>query len=340
MDRDTWNWIYRKNPFYKKSSPLVIIAEFKGRMVGSVSLIPSILQQLVGKDLISLPYCILWTAMVSPEWRNRGIFSSLLKSAIQIAKDEKYDLLLTITNNPYSFRGFIHAGFTHVTDFIRTKRYISLNGLFKSNEGTVLGYLEKILVVPPFGVYLRMYPRIHHDYEVRYGSVSDVGKEIEQFYYSNITHPGIYGIRTTLFTLWRFGRTDGNIRCLTLWKKNRLCAYLIYSFSKTEKKGVILDLFAGENNTTLTGILLSEAIHVLSKEDAVSLTAFQLDRDWDLSRTFSPRYGFFQRYSPMTHKEKFYFLLYFLDEKTGKGHFFEKNSWNIQAADTFRDGQQ
>ncbi len=220
MDHEAWNWIHRENPFYKKTTPLVIVAECEGRIVGSVSLIPTPLQRAGGEEPGYLSSCFVCKAMVDPAWRQRGIFSSLLKSAEQLAKEEEYDVLLTIANNPYSVRTFLNTGFTHVADFIQTKRYISLDFLLKSKEDTARGYLKKMLLVPAFCVLTRMYPRIRHDYEVRYSPVLDVAKEIEQFHSPGNSYPGIQGLRTNPFILWRFGRTDLDIRCLTLWKKN------------------------------------------------------------------------------------------------------------------------
>jgi hypothetical protein len=270
--------------------------------------------------------------MVSQRWREKGIFSSLLLRAIHLAREEGYDMLLTIANNPFSFRSFVRTGFIHVTDFFPAKRFISPDGLAGKSSGLVHS-MKRILLLPTFALYNRMYPQIHHDYEIRKGPVSEFADEIEDFA-GDGNFPGICGERTKSFVLWRFCRAGGDIRCLTLWKQNRLAAYLIHSYSATRKNGVILDVRTEGDSITLAEILVSEAVSALAKEHAGSLSAFQLDRKWEFARLFSPRHGFFGRSPLAGHVENSHFLVYCLNKCEDTLRYFEKNSWNIQAADT------
>ena len=112
VSHELWHWIHIQNPFYKKTRPLIFIAEIDNRIVGFLSLIPSPIQ-IHNPDTL-LNSCLLCKAMVHPEFRNHGIFRKLLQYAIETAKSEGYDILLTISNNPYSYQSFIKAGFRDI----------------------------------------------------------------------------------------------------------------------------------------------------------------------------------------------------------------------------------
>jgi hypothetical protein len=333
MDRETWRWIHMNNPFYKKSLPLIIVAESEGKIVGSVSIIPSPLNNSSDKDLIPLSSCLVCKAMVHPGWRNRGIFSTLLKNAITISQEDGFDLLLTIANNPYSFRSFVRAGFIHISDSTQKNRYLSPDSLFKNYCGPITRHLNKKIVIPFFNLFTGRVSNSRHEYVIRYGPVAEVVKDIEDLHFNNPRFSGIYGLRNIMFTRWRFCREGGNVRCLTIWKKNQLFGYVVLGFSHEGKAGIILDLSVRDSNTQLFQILVNETINILTKNHAGTLSISLINRDWDLNRVFSIRNGFLKSHI-LSGKEKSHILYYCIKEKPGMEFLQEKNSWNLQACDT------
>jgi|GEM_PF-3161362 len=334
VSREFWHWIHMGNPFYTKTKPMIVIAETENRIVGSVSLIPIHLQITANHEHRVLTSCLVCKAMVHPDYQNRGIFSSLLKKGIKLTREEGYDLLITFSNNPYSYQGFVQQGFQYVTDVIQSKYYISPDRLSKKYTAVLPGQIRKHINRSLSRIYSLLLPEIHHTFRICYNEISEVTEEIYRIHFPDNTGSGIFGGRTPEFIRWRLSSDGIHFKCLSLWDKDKMLAYLIIGIQDRRKSALIADLFSRENDKSLILILVNEAVTILKKENFNSFWTYLLDRNWDLSTIFSLRYGFIRRPSGAGNNAKLRFLCFPLSDPVCDADFSDKNLWNIHSLDS------
>jgi hypothetical protein len=334
VSREFWHWIHIDNPFYKKSKPLIFIAESEGCIVGSVSLFPSQLTVSDHNTDYTLESCLLCKAMVHPELRGQGIFSTLLKNAQKLMRDEGYDLILTFTNNPYTYRSFIHADFVYISEMVQPKIYISTYGPFNKFISYLPKGLKEIIGYPITCIYQRLLPNTAHKYQIQYKNVFECFEEIDKIHATYHHNYGIYGTRTSKFFRWRFSLKGVNFKCLSLWEGKKMLAYIIFEYPNSGKNALISDLFVHKGSEILIQILVSEAVVILKKDNLDSILTYNLERTWNLSKIFSFRHGFINRSLIVNRTPKSHFLFYLLNKKHPFPFFADKNNWNIQSADT------
>ena len=339
MSREYWHWIFENNPFYLKTRPLIFIAEKNRRIIGSRSVIPSRIQVNMCQNHSILNLGYLYGAMVHPDMRNQGIASSLLKNAINLTKDEGYDLLTSFATNLYAYKSLIKAGFTCLNSSKKSKGYLSVHGLVKnylpfipqSFDNTIGFPLSKIFT----GIFTQKFPKISHNFRIQCGEVIEYTGEINRIHALNYSHSGVHGIRTPLFIKWRFSAPGIHTKCLTLWDGDVMLAYLILDYPDSGKNFLIEDLFVREGNEYLISILVSEAVTLLKKVNGDSVWTYLIDGKRFHSPIFSKKNGFIsytsRETSPMSSMERFLFFL--LNENQYPWIFSDKKQWNIWCAD-------
>lgn len=334
VSRKFWDWIHGENPFYIKVKPLVLIAEIDNRIVGSVSLIPSPLQVMPDQNHCPLNSCLVCKAMVHPEYQGRGIFSSLLKNAIKQARDEGYDLLITFSNNPYSYQSLVRAGFTYVTDIIQSKYYLSADGPFKKYLAVLPRFMRKTIGFPLLWMYTQLIPGIQHNFRIDYRDATECSGEINRIYALHHSDSGVYGVKTPPFIQWRFSYPQFHFKCLSLREGEQMLAYLIIEYKDEGKTALVVDIFARDNDESLFLTLVSELVTILKNEHFDSIQTYLIERNRSVSKIFSLRHGFIGRSSGTDKKTKLRFLYYPLKEHLCTTNFSDKNQWNIQSVDT------
>jgi GNAT superfamily N-acetyltransferase len=333
VSREYWHWIHMGNPFYKKTKPLILIAEINSRIVGSVSIIPSPLQVTPDQNHCTLDSCLICKAMVHPEYQQRGIFSSLLNNAIQQAKDENYDLLITFSNNPYSYQSFVDAGFTYVTEIIQSKYYLSADGPLKKKIGWIASIFGKTIGFP-LSIRTQFIPAIHPTLRTDYRDATECCWEIDRISASPRASSGVYGVRTLPFIRWRFSYPGFNFKCLSLWEGDQMLAYLIIEYQERGKNAIIVDIFIRNNDEFLILTLVSELVTILEEGHFNSLQTYFIARNESVLDYFSLWHGFINRSLVSDKQTQLRFLCYPLKENLGNVNFSEKNQWTIQSADT------
>ena len=322
VHHEFWHWIHMENPFYTKTRPLIFIAETENRIVGSVSLIPSPLQVMANKEQGLLDACLLCKAMVHPEYRGRGIFSSLLRHAIEHAKGDGYDLIMTFSNNAYSYQGFIHEGFQYVTDIIQSKYYISAEGLSRKYIAALPGQVRRHINNSLSRIYSLSNYAADDTFRIQYDDIPVVMEEINRIHFSGHSGEGIFGGRTPDFIRWRLSCGGISFRCLSLWDNKEMLAYLIIGFPDGGKSALIADLFAQDNDESLILILVGEATAILEKDHFESVWTYLLDRNWKLGRIFSLRHGFIRRTTRTENNAKSEISLLPAERSPGRYGFF------------------
>jgi predicted N-acetyltransferase YhbS len=334
VSRKFWDWAHRENPFYLHEKPLVFIAETGNRIIGAVSLIPSPLHVTPYADPCPLNSCLVCKAMVHPEYQGKGIFSSLLKNAITHTREEGYDLLITFSNNPYSFQGFTRAGFLPVTEITQSKYYLSAEGPFKNYLAGLPGFMRRITGLPFLWLFSRLIPAVPHTYLVEFRDATECREDIERIYALHHADSGIYGMRTAPFIQWRFSYPQFHFKCLTLREGEEILAYLVIEYRHEGKTALIVDIFVRDNNESLIPILVRELIGILKNDQFDSIWTYFIERNGGIFNFFSLRHGFFSRESSTDTKTKPRFLYFPLKEQLRVERFSDKNQWNIQSADT------
>src|SRR4030042_3732089 len=278
VHHEFWHWIHMENPFYTKTRPLIFIAETENRIVGSVSLIPSPLQVTAKREHNVVNACLLCKALVHPEYRRRRIFSSLLRDAIEHSKGDGYDLIMTFSNNAYSYQGFIQEGFQYVTDIIQSKYYISAEGLSRKYIAALPGQMRRHLNNFLSQIYSLSHYTAPTTFRIRYDDIPVVMEEIDRIHFSGNSGEGIFGSRTPDFIRWRLSCGGICFRCLSLWDNKEMLAYLIIGFPDGGKSALIADLFAQDNDESIILILVGEAPAILEKDHFDSVWTYLLDR--------------------------------------------------------------
>jgi hypothetical protein len=272
--------------------------------------------------------------MVHPEYQSKGIFSSLLEKGIRLAREEGYDLLTTFSNNPYSFQGFVQQGFQSVTEVIQSKYYVSPHRLSKKYTACLPSLMRKQINHFLSLMYSLLLLEIRHPFRIGYDEISEVIGDINRIHTPDNTGPGIFGTRTPDFIRWRLSSEGIHFKCLSLWDKDKMLAYLIIGLQDRKKSALIADLFSRENDISQVLILVREAVTILKKDNFNSLWIYLPDRNWNVSTIFSLRYGFIHRPSGADINAKLRFLCYPLTGPVCGVDFSDKNQWIIHSMDS------
>jgi len=331
-----WNYIFLENPFYKKTKPLIFLAETDGKIVGSFSAIPSPLAQY-HKDTISrYNSLLLCKGMVHPDYRKNGIFGTLLKNARATAESEGYDFLLTISDNFISYQSFIRAGFHDVAAMRWSRLFLSENTVFSAYiNGLHLPLIvKKFLMASCSYLYAGLVPRNNHQYQIKQGDASEFIEKIENFYASPRKDGDIYGSRSFRFTQWKFVRTDACFKCFTISEKEKMLGYALVQLKEMGKNAYIIDISVYPHNKSVITELIGEITTSLKENNFNAVWSYMVENDTILSNFFTFRNGFFIRSSKGGKLKKSRLLVYPLKNTLAQPSCLDENTWSIQAVDT------
>ena len=308
------------------------------KIVGSLSLIPSPIQTQKPKEKEQILFnsCLLCKGMVHPEARNQGIFRHLLEYSIETATSEGYDILLGISNNPYSYSRMVKTGFIDVTSMRISTLFLFFNEVLEKyiRALKIPQILGKMLVSPFSRIYLLLVPHKKHNLKIKSGEVIKFVKEIENFHSSDQANQAISGISTIPFIRWRFSRPVTSDMCLTLWKENIMLAYIVIDRLEGGKNALIADLSIIDNDKSLLAILVSEAINHCKKSKISLLLSYTMEKDGIINRIFSWQNGFLTGPSKNKKMSRSRFLYFPLNEKLNFMILSDKNNWDLHSVDT------
>jgi predicted N-acetyltransferase YhbS len=330
-----WDYI-KANPFHKKTKPLVFIARAGERIVGSLSVIPSPITEYREGIIIQYNSLLLCKAMVHPDYQKKGIFSHLLKVAIETAKSEGYDIIITISNNPYSYQSVIRSGFHDVAAIRWSRVFLSRDTVFSTyiDALNLPSMIKKILISSFSECYSRLVPRGGHSYKIKQGDISEFIEEIKILHNSTRPYGSIYGTRTTDLIQWKFIGDDTNIKCFTVWEDEKMIGYAIIQLKKDGKNAYIVDIFFSKNQKLVISELVGEVSTYLKHKKFQILWISVVENNTILSNFFTLRNGFFRRSLKGGKLKKPQLLVCPLNNTTIQTLCFDKNHWNIQLTDT------
>jgi predicted N-acetyltransferase YhbS len=336
ITRDLWDHIYIADPFYYKNKPLILIAEADTKIVGSLSLLPSPIQDHRNNSTIPYRSLLICKGMVHTDYQKKGIFNHLFENSMDIARSEGYDSVLGFSNSPYSYQSLTRTGFQDVAAMRWSKTYLSIDTTVSKyvDPFRLPQIIKKIILSFSSRFYSLLTPVVKHSYQLQHGNISEFIEQITEFTNSANSNGGISGIRTNNFIQWRFFRDDACFKCLTLIDNGRMLGYLILQYKKGAKDALIVDICLINNDKSLISILISETRQYLKENKFQQLWVYIVENDSNLSNFFSLRNGFFIL-SPKAGKlTKSRFLMYALNENFANPSFSDKNNWNLQSCDT------
>jgi len=329
-------WAYlNANPFYRETKPLIFVAQNEGKIVGSLTALPSPIAEYREGRKISYNSLAMFKGMVHPDYQNKGIFGHLSKNFIETAKSEGYDLVFGIWNNPYSHKKSIETGFHDVAGMRWSRLFLSSENVFNSYIYSlhIPSAIKNILASAVSKGYSLLIPRSDHTYHVRSGDIAECIKEIENFFTSFKPEGSIYGGRSAAFLHWKFNRDDVCFRCFTIWEAETLLGYAIVLLKKGRKIAYVVDIcFLKEQNQLISG-LLSEINCYLKGIQYRELWMYMVENNTPLSKFFSLRHGFLRRSLKNRKLEKPRLLVYALDPSIISSSLLEKNNWKLQPVD-------
>lgn len=331
-----WNYIFMENPFYKKTKPLIFIAHDEEKIVGSFSAIPSQLVEYHKDTNILYNSLLLCKGMVHPAYRKKGIFANLLKNALQTAESEEYDLVLTISNNPYSYQSFIKTGYYDIAAMRMSRLFLSRDTVFSAyiHRLHLPHTVKKILIASVSFLYTQLAPRNNDHFEIKQGDASEFIGEIEKFNTSNQRNNGIYGNRSHRFLHWTFVREDACFKCFTIRDKKELLGYALVQLKEKGKYAFIVDICVSVHKKNVIEDLIGEISIYLKEKNFQTLWTYMVENDTILSNFFTLRNGFFVRSSNAGKLKKSRMLVYPLKKTRAQPSYMDKNMWNILPVDT------
>jgi GNAT superfamily N-acetyltransferase len=333
ITRNFWDYIHLKNPFYKKTKPLIFIAQADGKIVGSLSAIPSPLAEYPKDTIILHDSLLICKGMVHPEYQKKGIFGHLLKKAMKTAESEEYDFVLTISNNFYSYQSFIRNGFHDIAAMRWSRLFLSRDTVFSAYIEALLlpRAVKKMFLFSCTYCYSRLVPRKNHSYQIKYGDAPEFIEEIENFYASTHQNEGLYGSRATAFNRWKF-REGVSFKCFTICERETMLGYAIVQLK--ERNAYIIDIGFSGNKKKVIAELIGGISTTLKEYNFQTVWTYMVENDTILSNFFTLRHGFFIRSSNAGKLKKSRLLVYPLKKTPAQSSTLDKNTWNIQAVDT------
>jgi GNAT superfamily N-acetyltransferase len=336
ITKNFWDYFYLDNPFYKKTKPLIFVALADNRIVGSLSAVPSRLTEYRENIPFLYSSLLICKGMVHPDFRKKGIFSYLLKNAMETGKSEGYDIVLATSNNVYSYQSLLRSGFHDVAAMRWSRLFLSWDAAYSVYfEALHLPLAAKKIIISSFSCwYSRIVPCNYHSYQIVQGDASEFIEEIENFYASIHPCEGIFGCRTTQFMRSKFVRKDARIRCFAIRDRQKMLGYAIVHLNKNGKNAYIVDIVFSRNTKTLISELIGEINTFLKKNNFQTVWTYMVENDTILSNFFTLRHGFFYTIFRRGDIKKTRLLATPLKKTLAQASGLDKDLWNIQAIDT------
>ncbi len=207
-----WNWAFRENPRQEKS---IVLAFCSPRLVGQAASVP------LGFIFRGEPIRVTrpQNVMVHPDFRNRGIFTELLRRLTGSVRDLHLDLVVTFPNNN-SLPTFIRKlDYTHVADI---PTYVLPSEDMKESAGGS-GTSCRIEEIPDF-------------------TPAD-----REFILSCLAPYGIYNSRDPGYLAWRYSRGSGKTyHVLRAYHGSRLAGLIVFKLYGETQSVDLVEFFIGE----------------------------------------------------------------------------------------------
>ncbi len=266
MDEGFYRWQYLET-----KSP-VVVAWADNKQIGHYPLTTYSFK--VGPDVGKA--AVIQDLVTSRQFRKKGVFKLMGEKAMEIAKNDNYDLIYAFPNQN-SFPGFIkHHGYTHLLTIPLFVCPVSLSGIVNAKFGAL-----------PLGWLFRPIDSIRRFFLMRKrGNVSvkehdDVPKEIDELWESSKGSYKSILVRDCDYIKWRFRERPGlSYRIFTATVDGKIVGYAVLGSGKFFglPTAVIMDFFVANGRAGNVGLsaLIREMKRVsLQRGDALLLTATQ-----------------------------------------------------------------
>jgi ribosomal protein S18 acetylase RimI-like enzyme len=333
IPENQWRWKYIHNPSGNDVRSPIYLAIFNNLIIGSLSLLPMQLyfHSLHENEMESAG--LMTNVMVSPDFRNRGVFSKLLTQAMDDAVKEGLKVLYCYTINNFSSKGFLRKDWREVKDYKSYSLYLNPQQTVHNFLKTAhhLAPLKPILsLIPSKPIMLKRYKNENCQFQFSCGNVEDLLFDIEKIHTTNPAENRISGVRNLQTLKWFFGYPDLKYFCFCMREGEELLAYIIIRQMESntdppQKTASIEDSYSKYGDNPLENRLLFYMIEQLRKYNFTKISTYFFRKG--LAASFPLYNGFIRR------NDETRFLYYPVGGNGLSEKFWTRIRWDIQQAE-------
>ena len=327
FNEQQWDWKYSNKPVKVAK---IFLAENNGMIVGlrPVMFLPlKVMSRVVIAGLNA-------DVMTHPDFRHRGIFSTLVREAFERVSNEEIEIVFTFPNEN-SYLGYVKLGWPHICSVPLlaiplnfnnlVRKYIKTTALQKPT-GSLLGLLFK-------GLHLggRLGKTDISGFAL--GRIYSFDNRFDELWYKVSNQHNIAVVRDSRYLRWRYADKPGQeYIILGIEKERELAGYIILK-SNVEmfglKLGLIVDMLTIEDKG-ITNALLCHAIDYFkrAKMDIIGCLMLKHTAYYKALR----KAGFIEVPKPFSPKE-FYFVGYTNSSKVADATVYNVDNWFLTFGD-------
>jgi predicted N-acetyltransferase YhbS len=330
---ELWDWKYTRNP---NGSPLIWVAEDKGKIVGSYIL--NLVKLRIGQSLVMGAQSV--DAAVDNAYRGGGIFKKLAANAIAQATKEGIELIYAFPNE-ISYRGQVRLGYHPMFIIPKMHRIFRIGSLFEgrlNREGSL--YKKAVGIVDSFQRG-RKKNIVESDYMVQIRLIKEFDSRFEVFWKEIIKANNYVLVERDLgYLKWRYMKNpEKHYTTYVCEKDERIVGYIVLSVEKIlsidgktsfrRSVGNIIDLFTLPDMNDVACPLISAACHHFEHEQ-VDIAECWMGR-WHPFYPMLTKFGFSDYYELLrrtaSHSKISSYLIYYVNSQTA----FNKAIKSIQS---------
>jgi hypothetical protein len=293
-----WAWKYKKNPH---GSPVIYVAEDKGRIIGCYILNPVKLR--IGQDLVMGAQSV--DAAVDNAYRGVGIFKKVAVGGLALAAKEGVNIIYAFPNE-ISYKGQVRIGYRRMFTIPKMLRIFRISSLLESRVRLSGSFVQKTLSIMDNFQRINKEKMAHacikSNYELRVRVIREFDSRFEVFWKIICKENNSVLVERDLAYLnWRYmSHPEKHYTTYTCEKNGEIVGYVVVNVEKnvsTERGGTnrlsvgnIIDLFTLPNMTDAAYLLVSASCNHFEHE-SVDIAGCWMPRWYPLHSILS-KFGF------------------------------------------------
>jgi len=311
--KEYFEWIYEKNP---QGKPIVVFAldEKKDSIIGIETIVP--MNLWIGKKPIKS--ALSCNSAVHPDFRNKGIFGTLIDEIQRLAKEEKYACIYGVPNRN-SYNAFVKRKFSEIGKLKIFGKPFSISKYFGNQ--TILKPLDYLIKKEDMQTK-------HEPFKEEFNS------DYDDLFNKKMSISGIIPSKNKNFLNWRYKQhPTREYDTFSFYEKNELLSYLILrkSIFKNKQVVIIMDFVIHPKIVEFEEIkkfVLSVLNNYRSDNVAVISTCKLESREYNVFKKLG-----FMSIPKIFKPEPFYFITSILTPFDGNEKFRNLENWFFNFGD-------
>ena len=305
--RDWWKWKYELNPNgFKGEDGDIWVAESEDKIVAHYAIVPEKLR--FQSKTLNIAQAV--DAITDPDYRGRGLFSTMMKKVFSQAK-KRYRLVYGFPAE-ISYKGSLRYGWSDLSPLPLRVKILDYDSYFRRNFGDTITVQGRKLFTRASSQVTRysknLFSRKTEEENVKIERVDSFSDDINAFWERASGNYGAILERTATFLNWRFSKHFGCYKILVgHTAKKGIVGYIVF---KSDAKSVtIIDLITLPNEDAAMSKLIDAAISesLTPQVDCVQLCFPK----WHSNEAILSRKGFNSPIRPILKKTYFPHFIYF-----------------------------